>query len=251
MNTQDIQRAAAVLVQARRTRTQLKGLPDDLKPDSLEAAYAIQDEVTRQLGKLIGGFKAIAPDGVEPQRAILYGGTLHASPATMAAADVLHCGVEAEVAFMFRQAFPPRDTPYSRDEVAAGMDCCAAIEVVSGRYDRSVPIGNLERLADGILNGGFVYGPLVKEWRHLDLGNLHVTQSVNGQVAIDKRGGHPTGDPLNVAEVLVNLWRAKGGVRAGQFITCGSFTGLTYINPGDVCTVRFESLGEARVEFIV
>jgi 2-keto-4-pentenoate hydratase len=251
MTPQDIQRAAAVLVQARRTRTHLKGLPDDLKPDSIEAAYAIQDEVTRQLGKLIGGFKAIAPASAEPQRAMLYGGTLHASPASMAAADVPHCGVEAEVAFMYRQAFPPRDTPYSRDEVAAGMDCCAAIEVVSGRYDRSVQIGNLERLADGILNGGFVYGPLIKDWRHLDLGNLHVTQSINGQVRIDKKGGHPTGDPLGVAEMLVNLWRAKGGVRAGQFITCGSFTGLTYINPGDVCTVRFEALGEARVEFTV
>jgi 2-keto-4-pentenoate hydratase len=251
MNKQDIQRAAAILVNARRTRTHLTGLPDDLKPASIEDAYAIQDEVTHQLGKLIGGFKAIAPAGAEPQRAILYGGTLHASPASMAAADVPHCGVEAEVAFRYRQDFPPRATPYSREEVAAQLDCCAAIEVVSGRFDRSVQVSNLERLADGILNGGFVHGPLISDWQKLDLPNIHVTQSVNGQVAIEKNGGHPTGDPLGVAVMLANLWRDKGGIRAGQFVTCGSYTGLTYINPGDVCTIRFEGLGEARVEFTV
>lgn len=251
MNKQDIQRAAAILVNARRTRTHLTGLPDDLKPTTIEDAYAIQDEVTHQLGKLIGGFKAIAPPGADPQRAVLYGGTLHASPASMSVTDVPHCGVEAEVAFRFRQDFPPRPTPYTREEVIAGMDCCAAIEVVSGRFDRAVQVSNLERLADGILNGGFVHSPLVTNWQHLDLPNLHVTQSVNGQVAIDKNGGHPTGDPIGVAHMLVNLWLAKGGVRAGQFITCGSYTGLTYINPGDVCTIRFDGLGEARVEFIV
>lgn len=251
MKKQDIERAAAILVKARRTRTHLPGLPDGLKPQTVEDAYAIQDAVTAGLGKLIGGFKAIAPAGADPTVAVLYGGTIHASPCGMPIADAPHCGVEAEVAFIFRQSFPPRDTPYTRDEVSAGMDCCAAIEVVSGRYDLATQATNLERLADGILNAGFVYDTPIKNWQHLDLGKLHVTQSVNGQVVIEKDGGHPTGDPLNVAVVLVNLWRAKGGVRAGQFVTCGSFTGLTYIKPGDVCSIRFEGLGSARVEFIV
>jgi 2-keto-4-pentenoate hydratase len=251
MKKMDIERAAAVLVNARRTRTHLQGLPDGLKPTTVDEAYAIQAAVTRQLGKLIAGFKAIVPPGEGPTIAMLYGGTIHASPATMPVRDVPHCGVEAEVAFRFNRDFPARATPYSLDEVAAGMDCCAAIEVVSGRFDLKAQIPNLERLADGILNGGFVHGDLKSDWRGLDLGKQRVTLAVNGQTIVDQEGGHATGDPLGVAVALVNAWTPHGGVRKGQFATCGSFTGLRYINPGDVCTISFAGLGSARVEFAV
>ena len=251
MDKPAIQRAAAILVNARRTRQTLAGLPEGLKPTSIADAYAIQDEVSRQLGKLIGGFKAISPANQEPMRGVLYGGTIVPSPAQMLVSDVPHCGVEAEVAFVYRQPFPPRETPYTTEEVSAGIDCCAAIEVVSGRYDLKANVSNLERLADSILNGGLVYNQPRKDWRGLDLGRLHVTLAVNGQPVVQQEGGHPTGDPLGVAVTLANLWREKGGVRAGQFVTCGSYTGLRYINPGDVCTATFEGLGSARVEFIV
>ena len=122
MKKMDIERAAAVLVNARRTRTHLQGLPDGLKPTTVDEAYAIQAAVSRQLGKLIAGFKAIVPPGEGPTIAMLYGGTIHASPATMPVRDVPHCGVEAEVAFRFNRDFPARATPYSLDEVAALAD---------------------------------------------------------------------------------------------------------------------------------
>jgi 2-keto-4-pentenoate hydratase len=251
MDKLSITQAAAILVDARRTRTTLPGLPERLKPTTLEDAYAIQDEVSRQFGKLIAGFKAIAPAGGEPMRGVLYGGTIHQSPAQLPVTDVPHCGVEAEVAFVYRKPFPPRETPYTRDEVAAGIDACVANEVVSGRYDRQANVSNLERLADSILNGGLVHNQPRKDWQHLDLGKLHVTLAVNGQPVVQQEGGHPTGDPLGVAVVLANLWRDQGGVRAGQVVTCGSYTGLRYINPGDVCTATFEGLGSARVEFVL
>jgi 2-keto-4-pentenoate hydratase len=72
---------------------------------------------------------------------------------------------------------------------------------------------------------------------------------VNGKSRLDQIGGHPTGDPLGVAVVLANIWRENGGVRAGQIVTCGSCTGLKYLKPGDVCSVRFEGLGAAEVTF--
>ena len=36
----------------------------------------------------------------------------------------------------------------------------------------------------------------------------------------------------------------------GQFVTCGTYTGLRYLKPGDVCGVRFEGLGAAEVTFV-
>ena len=49
MNKQQIERAASILVQARRDMKPLAGLPDGLKPSSVEEAHAIQDEVSLPL----------------------------------------------------------------------------------------------------------------------------------------------------------------------------------------------------------
>ncbi|HEY2619832.1 MAG TPA: hypothetical protein VGI78_20990, partial [Acetobacteraceae bacterium] len=87
------------------------------------------------------------------------------------------------------------------------------------------------------------------EWRSLDLGKLQVTLTVNGETVLEQAGGHATGDPLASAVALVNMMREQGGVRARQFVTCGSYTGLRYLKPGDECGVSFAGLGSAWVKF--
>lgn len=249
MNKQLIERAARILVQARRDMKPLEGLPDGLKPASVEEAHAIQDAVSHQLGKLIGGFKAMAPVSGEPTRGIIYGGSIHASPCKIPASIVPQCGVEGEIAFIFRRDLPCRAKPYTRNEVAAVVDACVAIEVVHSRFAQKAPVSNLEKLADSISNGALVFGVPPGNWRDLRLGKLKVTLMVNGRSSLEQIGGHPTGDPLGVAVVLANIWREKGGVRTGQFVTCGSCTGLKFLKAGDVCSVRFDGLGAAEVTF--
>jgi uncharacterized protein (DUF1697 family) len=139
----------------------------------------------------------------------------------------------------------------TRDEVAAVVDACAAIEVVHSRYSLDRPLSNLEKLADSIMNGALVCAEPNAGWRDLDLGKIKVTLTVNGLTDMDKNGGHPLGDPLGVAVAMANMWREKGGVRAGQIVTCGSYTGLKYLKPGDACGVTFEGLGSAAVRFTV
>jgi len=251
MNTIRIQKAAALLVHARRSMVPLPGLPDNLKPISIDEGHAMQDAVSRSLGKLIGGFKAMSPPGQQPNRGIIYADTIFPSPCDFPAAKVPQCGVEGEVAFVFRQNLPNRAVAYSRNEVAAVVDAFAAIEVVHSRYSIAGPLSNLEKLADSIMNGGLVCGAPNADWRSLDLGSIKVGMTVNGKAVRKKLPGHPLGDPLGVAVVLANLWREKGGVRAGQVVTCGSYTGLDYLKPGDTCAVTFEGLGSAMVTFAV
>jgi 2-keto-4-pentenoate hydratase len=249
MDTQQIAKAAALLVKARGDGPLLVDLPAEIRPTSVTDAHAIQDSVTAALGKPVGAFKAMAPANGEPTRGVIYADTIHPTPARIPAAEVPQCGVEGEVAFVFRRDLPARAAPYSRDEVAAAVDACAAIEVVTSRYQNSDAVSNLEKLADCISNGAFVHAAPSPDWRSLELGKLKVTLTVNGAAALEQVGGHPTGDPLGVAVVLVNMMRDKGGVRAGQFVTCGSCTGLRYLQPGDVCGVRFDGLGAAEVTF--
>ena len=197
----------------------------------------------------MGAYKAMAPAHGEPTRGVIYADTIHASPARIPAADVPQCGVEGEVAFVFRRDLPPRPAAYTRDEVSDAVDACAAIELVTSRYRNSDTASNLQKLADNISNGAFVHAAPSAGWRGLELGKLKVTLTVNGSAVLEQVGGHATGDPLGIAVALANMMREQGGVRAGQFVTCGTYTGLRYLKPGDVCGVRFEGLGAAEVTF--
>ena len=260
-----IAEAATLLVAARRQRSRIDPLPAACRPESVSDAHAIQDAVTAMLGAEVGAFKANAaappakpasrspadapwliPEGV---RAPIYASIVRVSPARFLAAEAPQCGVEGEVAFRFRSDLPPRATPYTREEVAASIEACAAIEVVTSRFADPDAVTFFDKLADCVSNGGFVHGETVRDWHSLDLGKLEVTLTVNGETVVKQVGGHPTGDPLGIAVALVEMMRTAGGVTAGQFVTCGSCTGLRYLQPGDVCGVSFEGLGAAEVRF--
>jgi len=249
MEKQRIDRVAALLVGARQTMMPLAGLAEADRPASVAEAHAIQDVMSAALGKPIGAYKAMAPANSEATRGVIYADTIFPTPARVPAAIVPNCGVEGEVAFIFRRDFPVRPQPYTRDEISAGVDALAAIEVVHSRYTDHTKATTLEKLADSISNGGFVHAPPLAGWRALDLGQLQVRLTVNGKTVLEHVGKHPTGDPLGVAVVLANMMRTGPGLRAGQFVTCGSCTGLMFLKPGDVCGVTFEGLGSAEVTF--
>ncbi len=241
--------SVAALVAAYRTGVPIEALA--AVPSGPEEAHAIQDQVAARLGTEIGGYKASKAAGAAPKRALIQARMIRQSPARMACSEVPHLGVEAEIAFGFMRDFPPRPTPYGRDEITAGVCVRPAIEVVSSRFQAPLSRPPLEQMADAIINGGLVLGPQTIDWSHLDLTRLHVRLEVNGESRVDRQGGHPTGDPLGIAEVLVELMRTGTGVRAGQVVATGSWTGMLFLKPGDRCVARFEHLGDADVTFTV
>jgi 2-keto-4-pentenoate hydratase len=249
MDTDKLKQAAAALVQARHDMAPLAGLPAGTNPTTTAEAHAIQDETTALLGKDVVAYKAMAPVTGDATRGLIYAGTVVASPADLPATQVPQCGVEGEVAFVFRTDLPKRATPYSREEVAAAVDAVPVIEVVHSRFAVDAPVSALDKLADSISNGALIFGQPKADWQSLELGKLMVTLEVNGARVLQQIGGHPTGDPLGVAVVLANMLRETTGLHAGQYVTCGSCTGLRYLTPGDTCTVLFEGLGEAQVVF--
>jgi 2-keto-4-pentenoate hydratase len=248
MTQDEIAAAARLLTEARRGGPLLDTLP--VVPASVAEAHAIQDATAALFGVPVGGFKAAAVGNDEPSRGLIYAPTIRSSPARIPAAEVPLCGVEGEVAFRFTKDLPARTAPYTREEVAAAMEACAAIEVITSRFKDQAQRSTLEKLADCVSNGAFVHSAPIADWRGLDLVNIHVTLQVNGQTVLDQNGGNPSGDPLKVATALANMLRGGRGIRAGQFATCGTFTGLRFLKPGDTCTARFAGLGTAEVTFL-
>ena len=270
MDPNRVAEAASLLTAMRQQHSRLSQLPNTSRPQSVAEAHAIQDAVTALLGVEVRAFKANASgrpaaaaqsaEGrgtqanmpwltAEGVRAPIYGPTAFPSPARIPATAMPQRGVEGEVAFRFRRDLVPRGSPYGREEVAAAVDACAAIEVVSSRFSDPDATTFLERLADCVSNAGFVYGQAVEGWHSLDFAHLKVELAVNGEPVLKQGGGHPTGDPLGIVVALVEMMRTSTGVKAGQFVTCGSYTGLRYLAPGDRCAVRFGGLGTAEVEF--
>jgi 2-keto-4-pentenoate hydratase len=254
MNETKIQQVAALLVEARRTMQPLPGLPDALQPGSAAEAHAIQDATTALLGQAVGGYKASFPGG-EVNRGVMYADTILPSPAAFPAAKAPACGVEAEIAFLFVKDFPPRDHAYLTPSIVAGVQALVGIEIVDSRYGDLIKekgrLTPLETLADSVSNAGFVFSKPVAGWTAKLHRDLEVTLTVNDEVIVQQKGGHPSGDPFAAAIGLVNALRTGPGIKAGQYVTCGSWTGLRFLNPGDICVARIAGIGEAKVTFTV
>jgi 2-keto-4-pentenoate hydratase len=136
--------------------------------------------------------------------------------------------VEAEIAFRIDRDLPPRETAYTRDEVLAAIGSChPVVEVVQWRIKDWRPAPAILKLADNLGHGGLVVGEPKPDWRAVDFNTLEVTQEIAGQAAKQARG-NPAGDMIRLVAWLADegaVW--AGGLKAGQIVTCGSWTGIT------------------------
>src|SRR5262245_52663092 len=231
MDRSAIEAAARALAEARRSGRPLAALPAGTQPAGVADAHAIQDATIALLGDTITGWKVSVVNG-EVTRAALLGSRTLPSPARLSAKDVPMLGLEAEIAFRFDRALPPRERPYEKDEIAAAVTALAAIEVVDTRFTSHADRTPLDRVADFMLNGAFVAGTAQSDWRTIDLAALRASLSINGVTVVEQTGGHVTRDPILPAIALVNALR-QDGIAQGRVITTGTFTGLTIAKPGD------------------
>jgi 2-keto-4-pentenoate hydratase len=250
MSDDRVMRAAALLLEARRTGRGAIDLPADCRPRSNDEACAIQDAVARQLGP-IAGWKTGAPS---PTSASAYAPifTVIASPARFPAATQRLFGIEAEVAFRFARDLPARAEPYGRAEVVAEIASMhPAIELVDSRFADWTRADGLARLADNQSNGALIYGPPVPGWQELDLVRPPIVITAAG-IAIGKTKGNNGGDPLRMVTDLVNYCAAtQGGLRAGVMVTSGSITGIDFAKAGDRVVAEFGPLGQVELTFPV
>src|SRR5947208_1538447 len=96
-----------------------------------------------------------------------------------------------------------------------------------------------------------IYGPAVPGWQSLglDLGRPPIKVSFDGKVAAETTG-NSGGDPLRLLTALANHCTTRtGGLRAGDMITTGSITGVSFAKPGAVVVGDFGRLGTVRLEF--
>ena len=239
------------MLEARRTGKQLASLPESLRPTSREAAYAIQQMITRHVGE-IGGWKVggSSPDAT-PMCGPMFTAGLRPSPAQLSSREFHLRGLEAEVAFRIGSDLPPRSKPYSRGEVADAIDsCCPAIEELESRFIDLNSVDILSLLADSQSHGAFVFGAATRDWKNIDWNEEPIALLIDGQPIVEGVGSLPAKDLLRLVTWLANEGSAwAGGLKAGDYVTTGSWTGKIYAQPRATATARFQSLGDAVVIF--
>jgi 2-keto-4-pentenoate hydratase len=259
------QTAAQLLADARIVRKRLAELPQAVRPQSPDEAYAVQDGLIERLldhyGGSIIGYK-IACTNLTAQQQLNVDGPFRGrllshfcrdSPAHLDTGDFFMRVVEAEFAFRMARDLPPlsKDGPRRREEIADAIEgVIPAIEIVDSRFDEWTTIGAPSLIADNACNAAWVKGPLLTRWRDIDLATQQVRVIVNGRLEREGSGANVLGHPLSAMEWLVNSLAAAGlGLKAGQHVTTGVTTVVYMAERGDHIIADFGPVGSAEVTF--
>ncbi|HEX2009655.1 MAG TPA: fumarylacetoacetate hydrolase family protein [Roseateles sp.] len=202
-------------------------LPAELVPAEAALAYRAQLLTLAQRGWRLGAWKvgAKTPDG--PAQGAPLPPALN-SPATLPnARRDRFIGLELEIAFRIGRRIEARATPYTRDEVLAGVDgVCAAIELVASRQ-RAEPVPSpLAQLADLQNHGALVAGDCIPYEAGFPFEAPALSWQFEGRDITPERPANPAGDPRRLLAWVVNHSLAQGlAVEPGTLITTGTYTG--------------------------
>jgi 2-keto-4-pentenoate hydratase len=246
--SQQIANAVQSLLEARRNGTQV-GVPFALQ--NRAEVYAIQDGVAKMTGPVSGWKVGARTPTAEPNPAPLLAGALTKSPAKFDGAAMHMIGVEIEISFHIAKDILSRSAPVGRDEALAAVgDAFVGMEVVDTRLADFKTADPEWLLADNQMNQALVIGDPVRNWKSLDWANLQVRLLIDGKVEVDQKGGLGAVDPVRpLAWMIDHAVRERGGIRAGQAITTGSWTGLRYYPPGTKARGEFVGLGSVEASF--
>jgi len=147
--------------------------------------------------------------------------------------------------------------PFARPEhvdpeeafVAAIASCHPVIEVVQWRIPGWESASPMLKLADSIGHGALILGEAIADWQSIDFATLTGAQEITG-APVKHATGNPAGDMIRLIAWLADegaVW--SGGLRAGQIVTCGSWTGALPAPAGGTATTHFAGTQPVRVSF--
>lgn len=229
-----VQALAASLERAHR-QGESAALPADL---TLEEAYRLQDLVFAALarGERPQAWKVGGPgEPADPTMALILPGRLFASPAHVATDGFRMIGVEIEIAFRLGADAKP-------------LEALAAIEVCDTRLADWQRASARAKLADFQSNAALVAGSGTARWEEIDFGAQRAELWIDGRLAKEVTGAHPYGNPARLLPWAAAHAASRGGLRPGDVVTTGSWTGMDFVRAGAEVRAVFAGVGEAVVK---
>lgn len=249
----DVLQAARSLVQDheenRRFQT-IEGLRD------LGTAYRVQDAYVGAAigGDRIAGYKIGLTSrkmqtmcGIDhPVAGAVFARRVMSSGARLSLSDYGRLGVEFEICARLGRDLPPRDVPYTREEVAQAVDgVCAAVEMVDDRNADYAVLDVRSLVADNSWNAGVVLGAFVAPPPALETVEVIVHQDgveIGRGVGADALG-HPFAPLAWLADHMSTQGR---GLKKGDIVMTGSLVHTCF--PDKAFHYRFDVAGIGGVE---
>lgn len=265
MTADEIQAAAAALLQAEQTGRQT-GLLSLAHPGmTLDDAYAVQAALIarklamgrRGIGWKIGlTSRAMQSQlGIDtPDSGILLDDMRFADGATVPAGRFIAPRVEAEIAFLMRAPLAGRGA--TRDDVLAATGAVApSLEILDTRIVRADPATGAARrifdtVADNAANAGIVLGTQRHAPGAFDLRWVGAIVTRDGVVEETGLGAGVLDDPVTGILWLVHRLAQYGqGLAAGDIVLSGSFVRAIEALPGSRFQADFGGFGQVSVSF--
>lgn len=235
----DIETAATAMAAARRDLAPYD-LPQGLGGAPFADAYAFQDAYVAAIGAPVAGFK-LAVNG-KPQQA--HFGVSEPAWARVLAPEVYPSGValpkaafgelciEAEITAILGQGVTALKGAVTPGQAKGAIESLrASIELID---QRGISIAGVElgqAIAANVFNAGCVLGEGGIAPEALDLENLHVTLTLDGELAGEATGAAPQ-DPFEAVAWLLSALNARGTeIAPGMLIMCGTHLPLKVLAP--------------------
>jgi 2-keto-4-pentenoate hydratase len=249
---------ARLLSNLRRDGRQQSGLDPRLLPPDAATAYRVAGLVAEELGWPVLGWK-IAAFKEEMQQQLrtdspIYGRTFFVKETPLA---VVHAKLASPIPEVEYQAklgvdLPPREKPYSQDEVTDAVTSLhPGLELAECRFIHDAAFPPLPAiLADGAGSGTIIYGPAIADWKTCDIAGQEATLSSNGRLRRKGTAAAVLDHPMAPLTWLANeLSRTGVGMKAGQMVSTGTLTGMLAPKPGETYVADFGPFGSVTVAF--
>jgi 2-keto-4-pentenoate hydratase len=243
LSTDEANRVAQSLLAARERGESL--VVPSLALTEATDAYRIQDAVARAHGGIDGWKVGAKGRQATPTCAPLLRGTIvNRSEGRAGEIPVRgETGLEVEIAFALQQNFPASSEPGDRDILDA-VTPHIAVELCHSRLRDPASAPPLWLLADNQQNECLVVGPPLTGWPRKDSTPIVARLAVDDTIRVATSNGHPAGDPHWLLLWLVrHCLTHRGGVRSGQIITTGSWTGMLPVRAPAWIGAEFIALG--------
>ena len=254
--------AAETIAAARRNRTPLAPLANEVAPKTEAEGYRIQQalhgllvpDFGARVGYKIGCTSAVMQQYLDiphPCSGGVFAGGVHQSGARLAAADFVRVGVECEIAARLGRDLPPSAAPFTADAVAAAIEAyLPAIEIVDDRYVKWETMGAPTLVADDFFAAGCVLGEPVPRSAAPDLLEVVGRARINGVEVGQGIGADVLGHPHHALAWLANHLAADGkGLRAGEIVLTGSLVKTMWLEAGDSVVMALAGLGSVSATF--
>jgi 2-keto-4-pentenoate hydratase len=250
--------AVSYLLDLAKSGARCDRLPQELAPATRAEAYMIQAGYERLSTRPLYAWKIAATSeagqkhiGVDgplagryiAERVVGNGATIPFGANHMKVAEV-------EFAFRLGEDIPPRETPYTVDEVFASVASLhPAIEIPDSRFDHFEKVGAEQLIADNACAHWLAIGEAAPDfWRNLVLADYAPVGRIDGKPDVIGRGSNVLGAPRTAMTWLINEL-SKHGIRArkDQYVSTGTCVVPMPISAGDRVEGDFHGLGRIEI----